>query len=380
VSGGDNRNQQDDQAETHSITLNPDFTNSSVFNSKHTDERNTRFTDSSSRSSTFQDQDEFGGSWFDDFEDGNGVKWSESIVFNDDNSVSPEQSLLKKIAISVGGSDRILNDYQLKIGVPYNSDMKPDFDDVQFYDSDMVTEIAYWRESFTVNTSAIFWVKVPTIPISGTTIFMAYDDDEHPTTSNGEDTFDFFDDFDGANINSNKWSINSVNTIQSTVSGGKIRITDATNTWVQDNTDTGSQHQAKWNPIDRFILEWEQEVSDTHLSQMGEVGIVSTKLSLINSLNHWSYRLPEAFKPNGHYQCALPIFEISYIAHKNSKMSDLPNYNIYQVTSSLHHKAKKISFENELRPLIYLTPSIFPDENILIPGYTIESDLKIVFV
>jgi len=107
-----------------------------------------------------------------------------------------------------------------------------------------------------------------------------------------------------------------------------------------------------------------------------EVGIVSTKLSLINSLNHWSYLLPDVFRPKGHFECALPIFEISYIDHKNSKMSDLPNYNINQIFSPFHHKAKKFSFENELRPMIYLDPSSFPDEKILIRGYSIKLDLK----
>ena len=107
-----------------------------------------------------------------------------------------------------------------------------------------------------------------------------------------------------------------------------------------------------------------------------EVGIVSTKLSLINSLNHWSYLLPDVFRPKGHFECALPIFEISYIDHKNSKMSDLPNYNIHQIFSPFHHKAKKFSFENELRPMIYLDPSSFPDGKILIRGYSIKLDLK----
>ena len=235
-------------------------------------ERETREDDRNQQGS-HSEADEFGGSWYDDFEDGSGVEWSEGIIFNDDNSVSPLPPLYRKCAISVSGSDRLLNDYQLKIAVPHDPDMQSDFDDLRFYDSNMMTELAYWRESYTVNTSATFWVKVPAIPAVGTTIYMAYGDEGLTSASNGENTFDFFDDFDGTNIDSGKWSINSVNTITSTVSGGKLRITDATNKWIQDNTDTGSQHQAKWNPTDSFILEWEQEVSDTHLSQMGEVGM-----------------------------------------------------------------------------------------------------------
>jgi len=99
-------------------------------------------TRASFRSSTFQEQDEFGGSWYDDFEDGSGVEWSEGMIFNDDNSVSPVKPFHRKCAISVSGSARVLNDYQLKIAVPHDPDMQADFDDLRFYDSDMVGELA----------------------------------------------------------------------------------------------------------------------------------------------------------------------------------------------------------------------------------------------
>ena len=309
-----------------------------------TRESGSRANDRNQRDS-HTEADEYGGSWYDDFENGSGVEQSDGIIFNDDNSVSPVKPFHRICAISVSGSDRVLNDYQLKIGVPYDLDMQSDFDDLRFYDSDKVTELAYWRESYTVNTSATFWVKVPTIPADGTTIYMTYGDDGLTSVSNGDNTFDFFDDFDGANINSNKWSINSVNTITSTVSGGKLRITDCTNTWIQDNTDTGSQHQAKWNPTDSFILEWEQKVSDTHLSQMGEVG-----MGLIGSDNKVSaYAAVIDGIPNNLQLHKSGYFNFVEERTDGSKQTGAPDHRTYRIVKNGNSITIKDLTDNAVR-------------------------------
>ena len=301
--------------------------------------------DDRNRQGSHNEEDEFGGSWYDDFENGSGVEWSDGIIFNHDNSVSSLPPLHRKCAISVSGSDRLLNDYQLKIAVPYDTDMQSDFDDLRFYDSDKMTELAYWRESYAVNISATFWVKVPAIPEVGTTIHMAYGDEGLSSASNGDNTFDFFDDFDGTNIDSGKWSINSVNTITSTVSGGKLRITDATNKWIQDNTDTGSQHQAKWNPTDRFILEWEQEVSDTHLSQMGEVG-----MGLIGSDNKVSaYAAVVDGVPNNLQLHKSGYFNFVEESTDGSKPTNSPDHRTYRIVKNGNSVSIKDLTDNSVR-------------------------------
>ena len=45
------------------------------------------------------------------------------------------------------------------------------------------------------------------------------------------------------------------------------------NYWIYDGTDTGSQHQAKWIPLDAFIVEWNANVSDIGVGEMGQGGI-----------------------------------------------------------------------------------------------------------
>ena len=66
-------------------------------------------------------------------------------------------------------SGSALTDYQVKVVVAYDSDMKSDFSDVRFADNTGATELSYWLESKTDSSTATFWVKVPSIPASGPT-------------------------------------------------------------------------------------------------------------------------------------------------------------------------------------------------------------------
>jgi hypothetical protein len=102
----------------------------------------------------------------------------------------------KPITIGNGFNPDTLLDYQVKIGIDYDSDMKTDFSDLRFTSADGVTLITYWIESYSASVSAVVWVKVPIIPASSTTIvYMYYGNPSAISTSNGAATFDFFDDF-----------------------------------------------------------------------------------------------------------------------------------------------------------------------------------------
>jgi len=98
------------------------------------------------------------------------------------------------VTISNPGSD--LTDYQVKVDVTYGADMQPDFDDIRFVDSDDSTELSHWRESYTASTSAIFWVKVPSVPSGNKTIYMYYGNAAASSASDGNATFLLYDDFE----------------------------------------------------------------------------------------------------------------------------------------------------------------------------------------
>jgi hypothetical protein len=110
----------------------------------------------------------------------------------------------RKAPITINNAGSGLTAYQVKVNVTYDSDMKPDFDDIRFADADGSTLLSHWRESYTASTSAIFWVKVPAVPSGSKTIHMYYGNAAASSASDGAATFVFFDDFSG---DLSKWNI-----------------------------------------------------------------------------------------------------------------------------------------------------------------------------
>ncbi|MCK4613178.1 MAG: DUF2341 domain-containing protein, partial [Thermoplasmata archaeon] len=144
----------------------------------------------------------------------------------------------KKITITENSGSTLTN-YQVKLDVTYDSDMQSDFDDLRFTDNSN-TELSHWRESYTASSSAVFWVKVPSIPASTTTdIYMYYGNPSASSASDGDATFEFFDDFEGISLDSNKWTEDAVNNIDHTINNYFRFEGGTTSTWIYDGTDTG---------------------------------------------------------------------------------------------------------------------------------------------
>lgn len=113
---------------------------------------------------------------------------------------SPSWVKRKAITIDNTGNSSVLSNYQVKINVPYVSGMQANFNDIRFTDSDGSTVLNYWMDPRieTDSISATFWVKVPSIAASSTaTIYMYYGNAAAVSSSNGDNTFLFFDDFSG---------------------------------------------------------------------------------------------------------------------------------------------------------------------------------------
>jgi len=189
----------------------------------------------------------------------------------------------KPITISNSGS--ALTDYQVQLNVTFVSGkMNSDFSDLRFANT-TGTELSYWIEKYIASTNATVWIKVSNIPTGSSTIYMYYGNTSatYNNTLGGNSTFYFFDDFSGSSLDSNKWTINAVNTITSSIVNGKLNVTGGTTSsntyWIYDNTDTGDQHQAKnTTALDNIIVEWEARTQNT--GDMSEVGI-----ALVDSSN-----------------------------------------------------------------------------------------------
>ncbi len=80
----------------------------------------------------------------------------------------------------------VLTDYQVRITLDDSFDFtkaESDGNDVRFSDTDGVTLIPFWLESWdNVLLQASVWVKVPVIPVGGTTLFIYYGNPDASTT------------------------------------------------------------------------------------------------------------------------------------------------------------------------------------------------------
>ena len=105
---------------------------------------------------------------------------------------NPDWSHRMPITINSSGN---LTNYQVKIPVQYNENIKSDFGDVRFTTDDGKTEISYWMENRDYSNSSLFWVKIPSLS-SGTKVYMYYGNSSAASVSNGKNTFGFYQGFD----------------------------------------------------------------------------------------------------------------------------------------------------------------------------------------
>ncbi|MFA5392802.1 MAG: DUF2341 domain-containing protein, partial [Candidatus Paceibacterota bacterium] len=138
-----------------------------------------------------------------------GVGWSETVTAQnaygvtypfdatisvyavvDSSTMGPGVTRNYKPITITGSTDGALTDYQVQVNVAYDADMNADFSDVRFTDENQAA-LSYYRESYTDSTSAVFWVKVPSIPASPGTaiIYLYYGNSSLVTASNGANTF-----------------------------------------------------------------------------------------------------------------------------------------------------------------------------------------------
>ena len=131
-------------------------------------------------------------------------------------------------------SGSFLSGYQVSLLVSFvPSKMKADFSDLRFTDSDKVTPLPFWIESYNASSAAFVWVKVPSIAALATkTIYMYYGNPSAANAGNGTATFDFFDDFNDGVVDVSKW-VTSGNV---TESGGYLTVGSGVDSIARQNT------------------------------------------------------------------------------------------------------------------------------------------------
>ncbi len=122
----------------------------------------------------------------------------------------PNWSTRRPIKLDNTSNNDTLYNFQVKMNIPYYSNMQADFDDIRFTTDDSVSSIPYWLEECHPSDYAIVYVMIPTIPALDTTIiFLYYGNPDALSDSDGEAVFEFFDDFNDQDISD--WMVLSGN-------------------------------------------------------------------------------------------------------------------------------------------------------------------------
>ncbi|MFW6122011.1 MAG: DUF2341 domain-containing protein [Petrotogales bacterium] len=142
------------------------------------------------------------------------------------NSGGGDWEYYKEIKIKEN-SGEALEDYQVLVELDSTnfdfSKAKSDGSDVRFKANE--EELSYWIEEWNEGAkNAKIWVKVPSIPANDETkIKMYYGNPTATSVSNGNATFEFFDDFEGNEYDSRKWDFYSMHGT-SPASGGSVSV------------------------------------------------------------------------------------------------------------------------------------------------------------
>ncbi len=123
-------------------------------------------------------------------------------------------------------SGTALVDYQILIELKANDfpeEAQSSGADIRFTDANG-KELSYWMESWDRAAKiGMAWVKVPNIPADGDSrIIMHYGNPKAKSSSNGDATFEFFDDFDGESLDSKKWNVDMRENYS--ISDGKLTL------------------------------------------------------------------------------------------------------------------------------------------------------------
>lgn len=131
-------------------------------------------------------------------------------------------------AVTIANSGAVQTDYQVRVVIPYQPGMQPDFDDIRFANENG-QELDCWIHTKTDSTEAIVWVEVDDLAAADDTIIYIYfGNDLASSTSNGENTFLFFDGFDDNTIDPVKWTVVDPNS-EISETGGELVFARLTN-------------------------------------------------------------------------------------------------------------------------------------------------------
>ena len=146
----------------------------------------------------------------------------------------------REVSIDNSASLQTLSNYQIKLGFDTRGLIAAGKLNISGSDIRLLDEngsvLPYWIENETINQATTFlWIKVPTITAGSIkSIYLFYGNLSAAAFSNGVNTFELFDDFDGNSIDNAKWSSCGLGSIN--ISNGKALVATADRYVVYSNS------------------------------------------------------------------------------------------------------------------------------------------------
>lgn len=118
------------------------------------------------------------------------------------NSEWYDQNWTKRKRVTVTNSDPVsYANAVVKLTVTHEAgDMQSDFDDLRFTSADGTTLISHFRETYTADTQAVVWVKIPLLATSTDTDIYMYYKNGGASDASSESTFIFMDTFEDGSL------------------------------------------------------------------------------------------------------------------------------------------------------------------------------------
>jgi len=198
-------------------------------------------------------------------------------------------SYRKKITIQNNDADTILDVVNMTIhygsgadsnfDIYLNSKCKTDFGDLRFTDSNG-NLLNYWMEKKTDSDYAVFWVKVDIAASGSKDIYIYYGNPDAIYSGDGDAVFQFFDDFEGTDLDTDKWG-----TIENTnyaVENGYIKM------WGDWNSK-GIFSAQTFDLSKGIVVELKGRISNTGADQDLAVGVTPDKSGCAEGNGIWAY-------------------------------------------------------------------------------------------
>jgi len=251
----------------------------------------------------------------------------------------------KKVTIS--GSSGAGENYQVKLSI--GSSSGGDFhleghchdfpNDIRFTDDDGITLLDYWIEDTSADPITV-WVKVKDNLDNDVDIYVYYGKEGDSSASNGENTFVFFDDFEGTSLDTDKW--NSSGTIE--VSNSEISL----------NEDDGIYTKSSWGYGYSVISKAKGDEQDIEFVAFRSSTAVNPddSISIVNS----DYKYPDDFD---RYNCKTRKDNAGNNYYVDNQLDFRGTYRKYEITR-LEGESKYYQDNN----LMYIRTSALPTVNL----------------